>query len=401
MIVNFITARFKLMDKTERVLWGSAGGHFILDMHVAILIPLYPLIAQRLDINLATISLIIALGHSVASVLEPVFGFISDKIQKRFFMFWGLILVSVFIPLGYIAPNSWVLTLCLIMGMAGNAFYHPQMTSIIKDFYKDNIGLSKAIGIFLGFGTIGYSFGPYLSSFVVEKFGSNFVYIGIIGIITAFFTLFFIPKISKKETKSASNFLLALKVIIKNKACVLLILLTILKACLIMSFGTYIPFLLKQNNFITTQVGLIMTTFFIAGGLAMIFASRIEKILKLKGMIMLSYLPLLPLTILSIILLKYNYNILAVLLFILTGFFILLAAATVLANAQKLIPNNTGTISGIIQGFTLAMGSLFLIPLGRFGQHFGVSWVLILITAVAAVAALYCAKTKVLNNPCE
>ena len=301
-------------------------------------------------------------------------------------------------PLGFIAPNMTVLTICLILGMAGNAFYHPQTTSIIKSFHKDNIELSKAIGIFLGLGTIGYSFGPYLSSFAAEKFDSNFVYIGIIGIITAFIMLFFVPKIEHNETKSADNFSLALVEILKNKACILLILLTILKACLIMSFGTYIPFLLKQYGFITTQTGLIMTIFFVAGGLAMIFASHLEKRIKLRGIIIASYLPILPLTLLSVLSLKYYSKILSVILFIAIGFFILLAAGSILASAQKLIPNNTGTISGIIQGFTLSIGSLLLIPLGRFGQHFGVSWVLILVSIAAFISALYCIKTKLIND---
>ena len=385
------------MNKASKALWGLSTGHFILDMHVALLIPLYPLIAKRLDINLATISLIIALGHSVASVLEPLFGFISDKIQKRFFMFSGLILVSIFIPLGYIAPNVTILTLCLILGMLGNAFYHPQVTSIIKDNFKDNIKLSSAIGIFLGFGTLGYSFGPYLSGYIAQNYGTKFVYIGIIGILSAFFALFFVPKIEKKEIKNENNFLLALKNILKNKVCILLILLTILKACMVMSFGTYIPFLLKQYNFLTTQIGLIMTAFFVSGGLAMIFASRLENKLKLKGMIVTSYLPILPLTILAILSLKYYSKILAVILFILIGFFMLFAAGSILANAQKLIPNNTGTISGIIQGFTLAMGSLLLIPLGNFAQHFGVASVLILIGLIATSTALYCAKQKQQN----
>ncbi len=386
------------MNQAKRALWGISTGHFILDMHVAILIPLYPLIAQRLDINLATISIVIALGHSMASVLEPLFGFISDKIQKRFFMFWGLVLVSLFMPLGYIAPNAKILTLCLVMGMAGNAFYHPQTTSIIKDFYKDKIELSHSIGVFLGLGTIGYSMGPYLSSFIVEKFGSNFVYIGIIGIFTAIFALFFVPKIEKREFKSESNFLLALKNILKNKVCVVLILLTVLKACLVMSFGTYIPFLLKQFGYTVTQTGLIMTAFFIAGGLSMIFASHFEKRLKLKGLIVASYFPLLPLVVFAIISLKHCPKIISAILFILIGFFILLAAGAILAGAQRLIPNNTGTISGIIQGFTLAMGSLLLIPLGNFGQHFGVSWILIFVSAVALFSALFCLKSDLLNN---
>jgi len=382
------------MNSAKRALWGLSGGHFILDMYAAILIPLYPFIANRLNINLAQISLVIALGHGISSFLQPFWGYISDKLHKRFFMFWGLILVSLFMPVGYIAPSATFLTLCLIIGIAGNAFYHPQVTAIIKNFYNEDISLSRAMGIFLGLGTIGYALGPYLSSFIVEKFNSNFVYIGIIGIITAFFILFFVPKVEKKERKNVSDFFLTLKTIIKNKACMFLIIITIIKACLIMSFGTYIPFLLKEYNFTLTQTGFTMTLFFIAGGLAMIFASQLEKIIKLKGMIIASYMPLLPLVVLAIAALNKNYKILAAILFISIGFFILLAAGCVLACAQKLIPNNTGTISGIIQGFTLAIGSLLLIPLGSFGQCFGVSLILILVSLIAIISAIYCIKTK-------
>ncbi|MBQ8475532.1 MFS transporter, partial [bacterium] len=181
----------------------------------------------------------------------------------------------------------------------------------------------------------------------------------------------------------------------KNQACVFLILLTILKACLVMSFSTYIPFLLKNYGFTISQTGFIMTSFFISGALAMIFASNLEKRIKLKGMIIASYLPLLPLVICVMLLLHYS-KVLAVIFLILIGFFFLLAAGSILAHSQKLIPNNTGTISGIIQGFTLAIGSLLLIPLGFIGQKYGLHFALILITSIAAISALYTYKTKLI-----
>ena len=55
----------------NRALACLSSGHFILDMYAAILIPLYPFIAQRLEINIATISLAIAIGHGVSSILQP------------------------------------------------------------------------------------------------------------------------------------------------------------------------------------------------------------------------------------------------------------------------------------------------------------------------------------------
>ena len=384
------------MDKEARGLFGLSLGHFVLDSYAAILIPLYPFIAQRLEINITTISFVIALGHSISSIMQPVFGYFADNISKRFFMFWGLILASVFMPLGYIAPNATVLTICLILGMLGNAFYHPQVTKMLKDFYAENQKLSFAIGLFLGLGTIGYALAPYFSAYMAQTLkDTRYVCIGIVGIVISFFILFFVPKISKIKEKTKINFLEAIKELFSNKVCIFLIIITVIKASLIMSFGTYVPFLLKKFNFPVVQVGFILTLFYIMGGFSMIIASKIENKLKLKGMICLSYLPLLPLTIAFLVLLKYN-KILSTLILILIGFFVLLSAGVVLAHAQKTTTKYVGVISGIIQGLTLAIGSLLLIPFGYLGQHVGVEWVLITITTIAFISSIYTLKTKII-----
>lgn len=262
----------------KRALRGLSAGHFAIDLYAAVLIPLYPVIAQRLEINLAVISLIIAIGHSVSSILQPVFGHISDKLHKRVFMFFGIIFSSIFIPLGFIAPNAFILTLCLMLGIIGNAFYHPQVTSIIKDFYKENLKLSHAIGVFLGFGTIGYAMGPYLSTYALQVLGDkNYVYIAFAGIFIAILMLFYVPKINKKECINNTNFTAAIKEIVKNKTCIFLIIITVIKAALVMSFGTYMPFILKKFDFPITHTGLVLTLFYIAGGFSMIISSRLEK----------------------------------------------------------------------------------------------------------------------------
>ena len=63
---------------------------------------------------------------------------------------------------------------------------------MIKDFYEKNENLSKAMGIFLGLGTIGYAIGPYLSTYFLQTFGdANYLYIMIFGILTAIFMLFY------------------------------------------------------------------------------------------------------------------------------------------------------------------------------------------------------------------
>ena len=69
---------------------------------------------------------------------------------------------------------------------------------------------------------------------------------------------------------------------------------------------------------------------------------------------------------------------LACILFILTGFFILLSVGVILVQAQRAIPEHTGGVSGVMQGFSWGLGALFLAPLGVIGQNYGVDKILIL-----------------------
>ena len=157
-------------NKSKNAIFGLSMGHFVADLFASAIIPLYPLITQKLGITVASISLIISIGHLVSSMLQPLFGFFSDKMRKRAFMINGLIMGAIFIPLTIIAPNSFLLCLFLMLGMCGNALFHPQVTALVRTFYQNHPKISTYMGIFMGTGTIGYALGPIISSNLVSKF---------------------------------------------------------------------------------------------------------------------------------------------------------------------------------------------------------------------------------------
>ncbi len=388
----------KVFDETKRALIGLSLGHFTLDLYAAILTPLFPLITLKLNINLALIGTIIAFCHLVSSMMQPVFGFFADKMRHRFFMVWGLILSSVFIPLTLRSQNVLIFTLFLMLGMVGNALFHPQVSALVRDFNKKNPDLSRAMGVFLGLGTIGYAIGPYISTYIVENFGEkNFIYIGIIGLLTCIFIYFFVPKMKNREKINNANFLFIIKEILKNKTCVFLTFIAVVKSAVSVSFGTYIPFLLQKQGYSLSQIGLIVTLFFVSGGLATIFSSKIEKRLTANGVIVLSFVSIAPLTALFLLTFRY-FKYFSILLFILTGFFILLSVGVILVQAQKQMPEYTGVISGVMQGFSWGIGALFLSPLGFVGQYFGVDKILILMAVFAFFVGLYTLKNKCLED---
>ena len=382
------------LSKEKRAIWGLSLGHFSIDLYAALLVPLYPMITTKLGINLVLISSIIALGHLVSSMMQPLFGFIADKLKHRTFMVWGLVFSSIFIPLAVKAPSVMLFLACLLLGMIGNAFFHPQVSALVKEFNKNNPDLSRDMGIFLGLGTIGYAIGPYISTSIFNKFGENaFLNLSLIGVLTAIFIYFFVPKKPNKEIQNKGNFFKIMFEILKNKACMFLTFISTVKSAVSISFGTYIPFLLKNQGFSLEQIGIIVTLFFISGGMATIFSSKIERKIGAKGVIVLSFTTILPLV--TGFLYSLNFNkYLACTLFILTGFFILLSVGVILVQAQNAIPQHTGVVSGVMQGFSWGLGALFLAPLGVIGQNYGVDKILILMASIAFVIGLISIKSK-------
>lgn len=386
-----------MMNKEKRAISGLSFGHFSVDLYAALLVPLYPVITTKLGINLALISSIIALGHLVSSLMQPLFGFISDKLKHRTFMLWGLIMSSIFIPLAIKAPNVALFLTCLLLGMIGNALFHPQVSALVKEFNKNNPSLSSDMGIFLGLGTIGYAIGPYISTTIFNNYGENaLLYLALIGIFCAIFMYFFVPKKPKSEIQNKGNFFKIMFEILKNKTCMFLTFISTLKSALSISFGTYIPFLLKEKGFSLNEIGLIVTLFFISGGLATIYSSKIENKIGAKGVIVLSFVSVLPLILGFLSILNYN-KILACVLFILTGFFILLSVGIILVQAQKAAPKNIGVVSGVMQGFSWGLGALALAPLGVIGQNYGIDKILILMATIGFIVGLSTIKTKLLD----
>ena len=139
-----------MKNADKKAIVGLCSGHFMVDWYASILVPLYPAITAKLGISLSFISTIIAFGHMLSSMLQPVFGYISDKLKHRTFMFWGLVMASVFIPLTVVSNSAKFLALFLVLGMCGNAFYHPQVTCLVNTFCYNNPKLSKYMGMFLG-----------------------------------------------------------------------------------------------------------------------------------------------------------------------------------------------------------------------------------------------------------
>ncbi|MBR3889967.1 hypothetical protein IKJ53_05575, partial [bacterium] len=86
------------MQEKKAINWLSLG-HLICDSYTGFVNPIMPFIAAKLGITLAMATVVLSISNIFSSLLQPIFGFFANNMLKRLFIFWGLILVSIFIPL--------------------------------------------------------------------------------------------------------------------------------------------------------------------------------------------------------------------------------------------------------------------------------------------------------------
>ena len=159
-----------LMKEKRAIKWLSAG-HFVNDIYTGIVNPIMPFIAAKIGITMAMATIVISISSIFSSLLQPIFGFFADNMLKRMFIFWGLILSSIFIPLTPLAKTTTLLIIFMILGSLGSSFYHPQASGFVNKFGTACNSCADDMGFFISMGSLGFSFGPLIAAFVTQYLG--------------------------------------------------------------------------------------------------------------------------------------------------------------------------------------------------------------------------------------
>ena len=364
------------------------GGHFINDVYTGFLNPIMPFIAVKLGISMAIATIILSLSHIFSSLLQPVFGFFADNINRRIFIFRGLLLTSVFIPLAPAVSKLWLMILCIILGSLGSSLFHPQALGLVKKFSTD----TKTMGIFLSAGTIGYSLGPLLSAYVAQFFGlAKMPVLSALGICWALLMFKMLPRFENSETTNHYELMTAFKAILSNRKLNILNVISMLKSLISTSCFILLPFLWKDLGYSPFIIGMLLFVFIFVGGFASLFSSRFEKLVGTQNVFYFSMISTLPLMILFIMTYK-TAPLISFAVFFIMGFVTMLAVPVTMNMAQSVLPEYKSVIGGFINGFSWGIVALIMSLNGFVAQQFGITKVLLGVSVIPAVFSLIFVK---------
>jgi len=348
--------------------------HFTIDCYPGMIAPLMPFIAGKIGIPMAAAMLVISISNITSYLFQPIFGYFADKWLKRFFILWGMILAAFFIPLIGVAQNIFALAFAIILGEIGVGFFHPQATSFLPLFCKNEENSKLNMGIFLSMGSAGYGVGALVATRIYDVFGSEAIaYTSLFGILTALSMFLFVPKISADSSQQRLSLPMKECVveIFSHKVERVLVFASIVKSMMISSFTMIMPFFWKSIGFSASKIGIISCVFLATSTMGMILSPKIEKIVGTRNIFYIAFLSILPIAILMKFLIGVNIYA-AVLIYSLIGFLAFLTQPVNVVMSQKLLPKYKSMISGIVGGFTWGVVGIMLPLLSLFAQNVGI-----------------------------
>ncbi len=376
------------MKNTKNAIIWLCLAHLLADVYSGFLNPIMPFIAAKLGFSMAIATIIISISHICSSMLQPIFGFFADNILKRFFIFWGLILASLFIPLTPAAPNVFILLIFMILGSLGGSFFHPQAMGFIN--YFSGKDCSNTMGIFISMGSLGFAFGPLMATWITQYLGLHVVsYTSLFGLALAFMMFIFVPKLSRIEKQPEhKDFIISFKEILGCRQMNYLMLVAMMKSLITSSSCILLPFLWKSMGYSPIYIGFALFLFVFAGALGSFLSPKAERIFGSKPVVYFSMWATFPMMLIFGLIYK-TQPVLSILVFFIIGFTTMLTQPVTMVWAQRTLPKYKSIVAGFINGFCVGTVALCMSVLGAVAQKFGIMNVLIILSTVPAMASYY------------
>ncbi len=348
-------------------------GHLVTDIYQGSLPAILPFLKARLALSYTMAGVILMAANFTSSLMQPLFGYLSDRKEKAILLPIGCLAAGVGLSLLSL-PGQFgtVLFLVVVCGL-GVAAYHPEGYKTAHFF----TGERKATGmsVFSVGGNLGFALGPVLVLSVITYLGFERLPVMVIFALLFVALLFFHRKSLRAAKPRAAGQEGRDRAAPRSAYLALFLTIGVVVMRSWTQFGlmTYIPFYyidyLKGEPLYAAK----LVTVFLAGGVAgTILGSMAADRWGHKRFLILSMLA----TSLTLPLIFAARGALLFAALALVGMALISSFTVTIVMAQRLLPRNLGIASGLMVGFAIGTGGLGVTLLGGVADRFGVPWAL-------------------------
>jgi len=347
---------------TSIILLTSA--HLFNDFYAGFLMPLLSYFQSHLHLTITQVSILPTILAVFGSILQPLFGFLGDRFNKKLFVVSGVLCSALFLSCIGLAPNFTLLILMLVIGASGVAAFHPNAAATVARLTQNKSTFTMSI--FLMVGCIGLAGAPFIITSIATSGGfSKLWMLSLPGVILA---LILIKTLTIDHGNKSSTKLSDFKILFdrKSRPLWIMFLIMFIRSLVITSFMSFMSILFTAKGLTMHRSGIAISTFLICGSVGGLIGGYLADKISRKIIITCSSIIACPLLLWF---LKADGNF-AMILLGLSGMVILAASAVNVLIVQRLCPDMAGSIAGISMGFVWGSAGLMLPVVGYVADHY-------------------------------
>ncbi len=355
-----------------KVLFILSLGHMVTDIYQGALPATLPFLKDKLGLTYTMTGVILMVANFTSSILQPLFGFYSDKKEKAALLPIGLLAAGIGYALLALPNDYYIILFLVVISGLGVAAYHPEGYKTAHFFTGERS--VTGMSVFSVGGNLGLAIGPPMAIYVTRYLGFDALPVVIAPsllctalILTQRKTIA-IPKLehiaqNKDSTKTTVGSYISLFLVVA---------IVIMRSWTQMGLLSYIPFYyinhLKGDPLFAGNLIFVFLACGAAGTLiGAPFADRWGHRFFLRLTMFLATV-ILPLMFVPYIA---NSHLLFVVLG-LEGMMLVSTFSVTIVMAQRLLPHRLGVASGLMVGFAIGTGGIGVTLLGIVADNFGV-----------------------------
>ena len=162
-------SRMARADIDRRAMAALSSGHMAVDFAGGVLPALVPFLVTEWDLSYTYAGGLILASALAGSVVQPLFGFWSDRRGAVWLLPAGVAIGALGMGLAALSPSYWWVVLFVVVSGLGTAAYHPEGSKFAA--YVSGAKRASGMSLFSIGGNLGYSLGVIVTTPVVVALG--------------------------------------------------------------------------------------------------------------------------------------------------------------------------------------------------------------------------------------
>ncbi len=352
-----------------RILLVLSFGHLATDMYQSALPAILPLLKAKLLLSYTTAGILLLASNITSSVIQPVFGYLSDQKEKAFLLPAGCLCAGLALSLLSIPNHYEIVFLLVIFSGLGIASYHPEGFKTARSFTGEK--MATGMSVFTVGGNLGLALGPLAATFITAYFGFDYLPLMLVFSL-AFLALLasswrlLAPARPRSVARGGSHARPPKAVYVSVGLTAAAV---IMRSWTVAGLMAYIPFYYTDfEKGDPLYAGTLVSVFLLGGAIGTLIGAPLADRWGHNRYLILS----LALTSLLLPLIFVTHGLMLFVTLGAVGMALISSFTVTMIMGQELLPNNLGIASGLMAGFAIGTGGIGVTLLGIVADRFGV-----------------------------